>query len=90
MDYYTSTLVILFILLIFAAYRHYMHALSGLVLMSADEANRLDLMDDEIHDFNHETTAERYFSFRSNFLWAYGLAIAADWLQVRLQQSPDE
>jgi hypothetical protein len=58
--------------------------------MSADEANRLDLMDDEIHDFNHETTAERYFNFRSKFLWAYGLAIAADWLQVRLQQSPHE
>jgi hypothetical protein len=90
MDYYTATLFILFILLIFAAYRHYTHALSGLVLMSADEANRLDLMDDEIHDFNHETTAERYFNFRSNFLWVYGLAIAADWLQVRVQQSLDE
>ncbi|KAH7262845.1 hypothetical protein BKA59DRAFT_39989 [Fusarium tricinctum] len=82
MDYYTATLLILFILLIFAAYRHYTHAVSGLVLMSADEANRLDLMDDEIHDFNHETTAERYFNFRSKFLWVYGLAIAADWLQA--------
>ncbi|KAM0336161.1 hypothetical protein ACHAPQ_004436 [Fusarium lateritium] len=55
--------------------------------MSADEANRLDLMDDEIHDFNHETTAERYFNFRSRFLWAYGLAIAADWLQASIQAS---
>ncbi|CAJ0541028.1 Ff.00g078450.m01.CDS01 [Fusarium sp. VM40] len=82
MDYYTATLILLFILLAFAAYRHYTHALSSLVLMSADEANRLDLMDDEIHDFNHETTAERYFNFRSKFLWTYGLAIAADWLQA--------
>ncbi|KAF5679389.1 major facilitator superfamily domain-containing protein [Fusarium heterosporum] len=82
MDHYVVTLAILIVPLTFAAYWHHDHALSKLVLISADEVNRLDMMDDEIHDVNHETTAERFFSFCNNFLWVYGLVMAAEWLQA--------
>ncbi|KAF4993971.1 hypothetical protein FGRMN_6102 [Fusarium graminum] len=82
MDHYVVTLAILIVILTFAAYWHHDHALSKLFLISADEVNRLDMMDDEIHDVNHETTAERFFSFCNNFLWVYGLVMTAEWLQA--------
>ncbi|KAF4333861.1 major facilitator superfamily domain protein [Fusarium beomiforme] len=47
-----------------------------------DEAYRFDMIDDEIHDINHESTGDRYYNFRSNFVLVYGLAMAAEWLQA--------
>jgi hypothetical protein len=84
MDHYTITLIIVTIPLIFASYWHHRHVTSKLVRGSADEANRLDMIDDEIHDIDHESTGDRYYNFRNKFLWVYGLAMAAEWLQVRL------
>ncbi|TXC04898.1 hypothetical protein FocTR4_00002170 [Fusarium oxysporum f. sp. cubense] len=82
MDHYTITLIIVTIPLIFAPYWHHRHVTSKLVRGSADEANRLDMIDDEIHDIDHESTGDRYYNFRNQFLWVYGLAMAAEWLQA--------
>ncbi|KAM5524084.1 major facilitator superfamily domain containing protein 5 [Fusarium oxysporum f. sp. phaseoli] len=82
MDHYTITLIIVTIPLIFASYWHHRHVTSKLVRGSADEANRLDMIDDEIHDIDHESTGDRYYNFRNQFLWVYGLAMAAEWLQA--------
>lgn len=84
MDHYTITLIIVSIPLISASYWHHRHVTSKAVGGSADEANRLDMIDDEIHDIDHESTGDRYYNFRNKFLWVYGLAMAAEWLQVRL------
>ncbi|RJE16827.1 Major facilitator superfamily, partial [Aspergillus sclerotialis] len=41
-----------------------------------------ETIDDELHDLDcRETTADKFFGFRNQFLRVYGLAIAADWLQ---------
>lgn len=83
MEYYTITLIIVIIPLIFASYRHHRHVTFKVVQASAAEARRLDIIDDEIHDMKHESMGDRYYNFRNKFLWAYGLAMAAEWLQVR-------
>ncbi|SCO08631.1 uncharacterized protein FFB20_13086 [Fusarium fujikuroi] len=82
MDYYTITLIILIIPLIFASYRHHRHVTLKVVRASAAEAGRLDMIDDEIHDIDHDSTGDRYYNFRNKFLWVYGLAMAAEWLQA--------
>ncbi|KLO86429.1 uncharacterized protein LW93_11204 [Fusarium fujikuroi] len=82
MDYYTITLIILIIPLIFASYWHHRHVTLKVVRASAAEAGRLDMIDDEIHDIDHDSTGDRYYNFRNKFLWVYGLAMAAEWLQA--------
>ncbi|SCO27189.1 uncharacterized protein FFMR_00068 [Fusarium fujikuroi] len=82
MDYYTITLIILIIPLIFASYWHHRHVTLKVVRASAAEAGRLDIIDDEIHDIDHDSTGDRYYNFRNKFLWVYGLAMAAEWLQA--------
>ncbi|KAI1012628.1 hypothetical protein LB504_008515 [Fusarium proliferatum] len=82
MDYYTITLIVLIIPLIFASYWHHRHVTLKVVRASAAEAGRLDMIDDEIHDIDHDSTGDRYYNFRNKFLWVYGLAMAAEWLQA--------
>ncbi|EWY80729.1 hypothetical protein FOYG_16657 [Fusarium oxysporum NRRL 32931] len=82
MDHYTITLIILIIPLIFASYWHHRHLTLTVVRGSADESSRLDMIDDEIHDIDHESTGDRYYNFRNQFLWVYGLAMAAEWFQA--------
>ncbi|CVL02585.1 uncharacterized protein FMAN_00089 [Fusarium mangiferae] len=82
MDYYTITLIVLIIPLIFASYWHHRHVTLEVVRASAAEAGRLDMIDDEIHDIDHDSTGDRYYNFRNKFLWVYGLAMAAEWLQA--------
>ena len=80
---YTVHLLVLVILLSYAAYRqHQREQRTSLVLRPPEEANQLEILDDEIHDFDQETTADTYYGFRRSFLVVYSLAIAADWLQV--------
>jgi hypothetical protein len=87
MDPYTVTLIIITIPLIFASFWHHRHVTLKVVRASAAEARRLDMIDDEIHDMNHESMGDRYYNFRNMFLWAYGLAMAAEWLQVRFRMT---
>ncbi|EWG50728.1 hypothetical protein FVEG_09863 [Fusarium verticillioides 7600] len=82
MDYYTITLIIITIPLIFASFWHHRYVTLKVVRASAAEARRLDMIDDEIHDMKHESMGDRYYNFRNKFLWAYGLALAAEWLQA--------
>ncbi|KAF5965936.1 major facilitator superfamily domain-containing protein [Fusarium bulbicola] len=82
MDYYTITLIIVVIPLIFASFWHHRHVALKVVRASAAESSRLDMIDNEIHDIDHESTGERYYKFRCKFLWVYGLAMAAEWLQA--------
>jgi MFS transporter, MFS domain-containing protein family, molybdate-anion transporter len=86
MDHYTITLIILIIPLIFASYSHHRYVTLKLVRGSGEEASRLDMIDDEIHDVDHESTHDRYYNFRNKFLWVYGLAMAAEWLQVSFRK----
>ncbi|KAF5720061.1 major facilitator superfamily domain-containing protein [Fusarium mundagurra] len=88
MDHYTITLIIFIIPLIFVSYWHHRHVTLKVVRASAAEARRLDMIDDEIHDIDHESMGERYYSFRNKFLWAYGLAMAAEWLQAENRGAP--
>ncbi|KAH7182099.1 hypothetical protein DER46DRAFT_642006 [Fusarium sp. MPI-SDFR-AT-0072] len=82
MDHYTITVIILIIPLIFASYWHHKHVTLKVVRGSADESGHLDMIDDEIHDVDHESTGDRYYNFCNKFLWVYGLAMAAEWLQA--------
>ncbi|KAF5650004.1 major facilitator superfamily domain protein [Fusarium sp. NRRL 52700] len=82
MDYYTITLIIVIIPLIFASYWHHRHVTLKVVRASAAEASRFDMIDDEIHDISHDSMGERYYNFRNKFLWVYGLAMTAEWLQA--------
>ncbi|SCV50603.1 uncharacterized protein FFB14_11522 [Fusarium fujikuroi] len=82
MDYYTITLIILIIPLIIASYLHHRHVTLKVERASAAESGRLDMIDDEIHDIDHDSTGDRYYNFRNKFLWVYGLAMAAEWLQA--------
>ncbi|RBA11150.1 hypothetical protein FPRO05_04323 [Fusarium proliferatum] len=82
MDYYTITLIILIIPLIIASYLHHRHVTLQVERASAAESGRLDMIDDEIHNIDHDSTGDRYYNFRNKFLWVYGLAMAAEWLQA--------
>ncbi|KAF4946325.1 hypothetical protein FGADI_11276 [Fusarium gaditjirri] len=81
MDHYTITLIVFIIPLIFASYWYHRHVTLAVVRGSADESSR-EMIDDEIHDIDHESTGDRYYNFRNRFLWVYGLAMAAEWLQA--------
>lgn len=85
MDPYLINLIISAVLLVIAACWHHKRTSTGLQLIPQGEAHQFDVIDDEIHDLDHDTTADRYFNFRNQFLQVYGLVMAADWLQVRSQ-----
>ncbi|KAF5704516.1 major facilitator superfamily domain-containing protein [Fusarium globosum] len=87
MDHYTTTLIILIIPLIFASYLHHRHVTLKVERASAAESGRLDMIDDEIHDIEHDSTGDRYYNFRNKFLWVYGLAMAAEWLQAENRET---
>ncbi|KFA77473.1 hypothetical protein S40288_08706 [Stachybotrys chartarum IBT 40288] len=81
MDSYTTSLLILISLLIISSWWHHKGTSEKLALVPEDEADRFNIIDEEIHDLDHDTTADKYFDFRNQFLFVYGLVMAADWLQ---------
>ena len=83
MDIYLSTLVVLVLPLIGATYWKWNFNDAQSNLFATPEDQQLQIIDEEIHDIDCETTLDRYHSFLLRFLPVYGLAIAADWLQVR-------
>lgn len=83
MDTYIASLTLLTLILVIAAYWKSTQDNGEASLFSSPEDHQLEMLDEEIHDIDRETTADRYHGFRQQFLIVYGLAIAADWLQVR-------
>jgi hypothetical protein len=53
-------------------------------LTNRTESAELDAIDDDLHDIESDATATRRDKFRNRFLQFYGLAVAADWLQVNI------
>ena len=82
MDVYVASLTLLIILLLAAGYWKANQDGKDISLVKDLNEQEIELLDDEIHDIDRETTADRYHDFRLQFLTVYGLAIAADWLQV--------
>ncbi|KAI6783439.1 uncharacterized protein J7T54_004466 [Emericellopsis cladophorae] len=81
MDIYTASLTVHVLLLLAAGYwKTFQDSKDILVVQSLNE-REIELLDDEIHDIDRETTADRYHDFRLQFLSVYGFAVAADWLQ---------
>lgn len=83
MAIYASTLAILGVGVAAAATQHFRrNAVEHSLLPGNDEQGYYEVLDDELHDLDHDTTADRYYAFLNRFLPVYVLAIAADWLQV--------
>lgn len=82
MDIYITSLSFLILLLLVAAYWKAKEDSNDVSLINSLDEHEIELLDDEIHDIDRETTADRFHEFRLQFLMVYGLAIAADWLQV--------
>lgn len=82
MDVYTSSLVVLTLLLASAACWKSKGKGAEPSLFDSAEEHRLQIIDDEIHDPDRDISLDRYHNFRLRFLVVYGLAIAGDWLQV--------
>lgn len=85
MSLYVANLVVVAVLLAMAAYwQQQRNTKTSLLPPQLQEVDRHETIDDELHDLDRcETTADKFFSFRNRFLRVYGLATAADWLQVR-------
>ena len=82
MDSYVITLTISVTLLAVAASWQHKQTSTSLQLIPQTELHQFDIIDNELHDFERDTTADRFYSFRNQFLLVYGLVMAADWLQV--------
>lgn len=82
MDIYVASLTLFILLLIAAVYWEFHQDNGRESPADTEEVHQLQILDDEIHDIDRETTADRYHDFRSQFLTIYGLVVAADWLQV--------
>jgi MFS family permease len=84
---YVANLVVLAILLVIAAYsQHQQRKTTKISLLppNLQKDDRPETIDDGPHDLGRrDTTTDRFFSFRNQFLQVYVLAMAADWLQVR-------
>ena len=86
MDSYVITLIISVTLIVVAASWQHKQTSIQLQLIPQTELHRFDIIDNELHDFERDTTADRFYSFRNQFLLVYGLVMAADWLQVVLHR----
>lgn len=82
MDFYAVNLVVLIGLLASAAYAQHQRTKTKLIPELERGARQLKVVDEGSEDFHRDTTTPRFFGFCTTFLVGYGLAIAADWLQV--------
>ena len=79
MDIYAIALFLFSCLLVGAAYWQPPGRLS---LINRSGSEQLDVIDDELHNIESDSTAIRFYKFRTRYMQIHGLAIAADWLQV--------